>query len=243
MDTDPVIELHNGILVVRDDLLKGGSKRVIVEHLLKKHIDKTEFVYASPVYGGFQIALATVCKDQGKKAVIVCAKHKTRKSPTIHCIDLGAEVIETNPGRLNVIQKRARDYVADHPQSIYIEFGGQDITAIMILSERVQRALKKLEKEPDEIWCACGSGTLALAILEATTTTIVHGVQVGKDVTITNPRFVKHIYQLPLHKPSKYHPPFPSNPYYDAKTYEELISLYHPYLDYDKTVLFWNVAS
>jgi hypothetical protein len=51
---EPRIEKHEGILVVRDDLIEGGTRRVI-RHFLT---DADEFVYASPAYGYGQVALA-----------------------------------------------------------------------------------------------------------------------------------------------------------------------------------------
>lgn len=44
----PVIEEISGILVVRDDLLPGGTKRRALEKLVEPG---REYVYASPAYG------------------------------------------------------------------------------------------------------------------------------------------------------------------------------------------------
>ena len=52
--------------MLRDDLLLGGTKSRFIEKLLNK--EKDGYVYASPVYGGFQIALAGVCKKINKQA-------------------------------------------------------------------------------------------------------------------------------------------------------------------------------
>ena len=52
----PVVEeLAPGVFVVRDDLLLGGTKRCFADQLILGH---REVVYASPAYGGAQIAIA-----------------------------------------------------------------------------------------------------------------------------------------------------------------------------------------
>ena len=53
----PVIVTVEGIHVVRDDHIPGGTKRRVLEPLVAKSAG-TEFVYASPAYGYAQIALA-----------------------------------------------------------------------------------------------------------------------------------------------------------------------------------------
>ena len=54
------IEQYKGVNVLRDDLLKGGTKSILMPSIIG---DDLEYVYASPVYGGFQIALSAYCKS------------------------------------------------------------------------------------------------------------------------------------------------------------------------------------
>lgn len=102
------IEKYNNIYVLRDDLLMGGTKSVLLSSLNEPNI--TEYVYASPVYGGFQIALSMYCKSVNKTATIFCAKRNKKHSNTLKCIDYGANVIEVDYGYLTVIEKHAREY-------------------------------------------------------------------------------------------------------------------------------------
>lgn len=53
------LEKHKGITVLRDDLLTGGTKSILMPSIIS---DSDEYVYASPVYGGFQIALFAYCQ-------------------------------------------------------------------------------------------------------------------------------------------------------------------------------------
>lgn len=67
----PVVEMHSGIAVVRDDLFEGGTKARFLP-VLFEGVD--EVVYASPAEGGAQFAIATIAKSLGKKATIFVAK-------------------------------------------------------------------------------------------------------------------------------------------------------------------------
>ena len=63
----PLIQEIDNLLVVRDDLLPGGTKRRALPVLMK---GKSEYVYASPVYGYGQVALAHVARESGKRATV-----------------------------------------------------------------------------------------------------------------------------------------------------------------------------
>ena len=106
-------ENQNGIYVLRDDLLPGGTKSILLDSLLVNNHDVNEFVYASPCYGGFQIALSIFCKNNNKKATIFCAERKIRHPNTEICIQNGANVIEVPYGYLSVVEKRSREYLRE----------------------------------------------------------------------------------------------------------------------------------
>jgi hypothetical protein len=67
----PILEIHRGITVVRDDLFPGGTKARFIGSVFD---GATEAVYASPPEGGAQTALATVAKALGKRATIFVAQ-------------------------------------------------------------------------------------------------------------------------------------------------------------------------
>ncbi len=78
------LEKHNGVIVLRDDLLPGGTKSILMDKILDEAY--SEYVYASPVYGAFQIALSIWCKNNNKKATIFCAKRNELHPNTIKCM-------------------------------------------------------------------------------------------------------------------------------------------------------------
>ena len=102
-----------GIYVLRDDLLPGGTKSILIDSLLVNNHHVNELVYASPCYGGFQIALSIYCKNNNKKATIFCAKRKIQHPNTEICIQNGANVVEVPYGYLSVVEKHAREYLRE----------------------------------------------------------------------------------------------------------------------------------
>lgn len=227
-----VLEKYLGLTVLRDDLLPGGTKSVLMPSIIGSN---SEYVYASPVYGGFQIALAAYCKQVNKKATIFCAKRKKRHSNTIKIIELGANVIEIEHGYLSVIEKRAREY-CEKTGAEKLIFGANTERNKNLLTQRVIKVINHLENEPKEIWCAIGSGTLVEAILQGTKTAKIYGVQVGKEYKEEHPRLTVLKYDKGFEIESNFKSPFPSMPNYDLKAFEYCTK----YKKADN-VLFWNV--
>lgn len=229
-------QVNNGVFVLRDDILPGGTKSVLMPHIVTTG---DEYVYASPVYGGFQIALAAYCQKVGKRCTIFCAKRKTLHANTERVLAHGAKVEEIAPGYLSVIERRARDYAAAN-MAVKLDFGAKTDFNIGLLSHRASKVFSMLGQEPDEIWCALGSGTLTQSLLLATETATINAVQVGQKYTCPMPERLKvWEYHLPFDKPSRFNAPFPSMPNYDLKAWEYCCK--HSQSANDKTVLFWNV--
>lgn len=210
-------------MIIRDDLI-GGTKMVVMP--LIEEVGIQEYVYASPVYGGFQISLSTYF---GNKMTIFCAKRNIMHPNTIRCKNLGATIIEVPYGYLSVVEKHARDY-CQKPFCKKIIFGGSDyIDAIE------KHVLSKNIKDIDEIWCAVGSGTLVSAICRACPDIKVYGVVVGGKVNVSFPNLQLIQYPKPFSYECRLKVDFPSMPNYDLKAYDLC-------LKYGKgRVLFWNV--
>lgn len=223
------IETHNGIKVLRDDLLAGGTKSILMPSLIEQG---KEYVYASPVFGGFQIALSAYC---GNRATIVCAKRKELHPNTVKCKEYGANIIEVPFGYLSVVEKYAREY-AEKTEANKLVFGANTIENKILIGNRMRQVINELGKEPDEIWCAIGSGTLVDSILLATETAKIYGVQVGAEYTGKHERLTVLIYPKAFDKLSKFNAGFPSMPNYDLKAFELCVK--HKQ---SNDVLFWNV--
>jgi hypothetical protein len=226
----PVVIEHEGVLVVRDDLFPGGTKARFLGTLFEG-VD--EVVYASPAEGGAQVALATVARQLGKQATIFVARRAIPHPRTMEAAQIGAKVISVAPGYLSVVQSRARDYCARTGARL-MPFGGDMPEAI----NTIAAAARATGVEPDEVWCASGSGVLARGLAAAWPHARRHAVQVGRTLT---PQDVLgamiYVYPAPFSSVARCTPPFPSDAGYEAKAWEVAMAHKGP-----GRIVFWNVT-
>lgn len=245
----PVIVEHEGINVVRDDMLPVGSKArgadYVIGHCPKfSHIK--EWVYGScPATGYAQVSLPYVCNKYGKKAVLFMAARSMDKLHEYQKrgIELGAEYHWIKDGMINVTQKRAKDYVTEKPKERFLLPIGLDCPYIIGSLIRVARSL---DIRPNEVWSIASSGTLSRSLQHAFPDAIVHAVSAGGH------RMSQHQLGDAIFHPTNYKfdkkvkeseaPPFPSAPTYDAKAWH-VMKKYHEQHGRKDPVLFWNVAA
>ncbi len=228
----PQVIQHNGVYVVRDDLFPGGTKARFIPSLVTG-VD--EIVYASPAQGGAQTALATVAAQLGKRATIFVAKRKRKNwhERTLTVKRLGAKIVQVSPGHPNVVQARARDY-CHQSGALLLPFGMDTPMAV----KEIAAAARSMGIQPDEVWCAAGSGVLARGLAQAWPNARRYVVQVGRPLVSADVAGATiHIYPKPFKRAIKNLPPFPSDPHYDAKAWELCLDQKGPGL-----VLFWNVT-
>lgn len=225
----PIIEKVNGLFVVRDDKLPGGTKmRFILPYIQSR--PEREFVYASPAVGYAQIAISHCCSMAGRQAVIFTAKRKTPFPLTLQAKEAGARVIMVPHGYLNVVQARAAKY-AEQTGAHLVPFG-VDIPEAM---QYLIATAKALPVKPKEVWTCAGSGTLTRALQKAWPTAKFYAVMIGKKDSDIG-RAVRIVAPEKFEQPSKTAPPFKSSPYYDAKAWRFAMRQASP------GALFWNVA-
>lgn len=226
----PVVVEHDGIFVVRDDLYHGGTKARVLRHLIQ---EGGHYVYATPFCGGAQTALAVVAHEKNAKMTLVLAARKKEHWRTTQAEELGAEIVRVRPGYLNVVQARAREYVSRTGAELF-QFGLASKFAV----EKISEEAATIDLEPDEVWCASGSGVLARALTLAFPSAAINVVEVGKKLKPADVSGAK-IWKTPLpyNKPHKVSPPFSSDLHYEAKAWEVCKQ------NRGKgKVLFWNVT-
>jgi len=244
----PIMEVVEGIHVVRDDLLASGSKARGLDFLIGHSPTNQgieEWVYgSSPAHGYAQISLPVVCGKYGKKAVIFMADRD--KSKLHDCQRRGLEaggVYHWVPnGMLSVTQKRARDYVAESPKTRRLFPIGGDHPSVIACLAKVARSLPI---EPEHVWTVGSSGTLSRALQAAWPKAAVYVVSVGHKMG-EHEAGRAQVFRTPwaFNKPCPVdkRPPFPSVPEYDAKCYTPMMNwknLTNPL----GAILFWNVGA
>jgi len=223
----PRLVEHDGVVVVRDDELPGGTKRRALPALL--NLGAAEYVYASPVYGYAQVALAHTAREHGALATIFCAQRKRRHARTLEAAAAGARIVEVPCGYLTVVQARARAHCAA-TGGVLLPFG-LDVPAFVTALAAVARALPM---SPAEVSCAAGSGVLTRALQQAWPHARFYAVRVGAEpaaggaTLYTAPEKFEHDAKEP--------PPFPSCSNFDAKAWAFVRRYAQP------GALFWNVA-
>ena len=221
---------HEGVLVVRDDLFSGGTKARFLGTMFE---GVHEVVYASPAEGGAQTALATVARRLGKRATIFVARRLKPHPRTMQAAALGARIVSIAPGYLSVVQARARQYCARTGARL-MPFGADMPEAIGVIAA----AACAISIEPDEVWCASGSGVLARGLAAAWPHARRHAVQVGRTLA---PQDVAgatiHVYPAPFRSVAPCIPPFPCDAGYEAKAWEVAMAHKGP-----GQVVFWNVT-
>lgn len=108
---NPVVERIGALIVVRDDLLPGGTKDRVAGVVVA---GASGVVYASPGEGYAQMAIARACSARGIPAVIFTAARKKPHRNTIRAATFGADIMPVRPGYLCVVQARAREHAVAH---------------------------------------------------------------------------------------------------------------------------------
>jgi len=223
------IQEHDGIRVLRDDDVCGGTKRRALERVLAAS-PETTFVYATPAYGFAQIALAAAARATGKQAhIFVAGRRKKPHARTEAAARAGAVVHEVDARYLIATQKAARDF-AEETGAHYIEFGLDNQDFI----DAIAAVALETGETPTEVWTVAGSGVLTRALQQAWPDAEFHAVAIGKDPQVGRAK----LYEAPekFEDPAKQPPPFESCNNYDAKAWRFIKE--HA----SEGALFWNVA-
>jgi len=230
----PVLADHDGYVVLRDDLLEGGTKvRVAVDCLLDEP-EWDEWVFAGPSQGYAQLALAMGCEALGKRATFFTARRRERTYITEAALRHGLQLQEVDFGRLNVVRKRARDYIAATPGCAPLIPMGLHLPG---MKPRLAALCRSLPIEPAEVWVACGSGLLASSIQEAWPDADVNAVVCGMTPTEPDGRLI--LWDAPEDFSQDARgplPPYPSVRNYDAKIWRFVAEHARP------GALVWNVG-
>ena len=230
---DPVVQLIDNIYVVRDDFIPGGTKRCFADKLIRNH---QEVVYASPAYGGAQIAIAHAAKECNAKATIFCAKRNKPHPRTIEAFKAGAKIVQVPSGYLSNVKAKAKAY-CEKTGATLLPFGLETNIAFDAIAQRARLAQQQTGPL-DEVWSVAGSGVLTRGLQLGIKAPSFHAVQIGRTLKPQDVKEAKiYIHSLDFSQDAKLNPPFPSCSNYDAKAWEFVKK-------YSKgRVLFWNVMA
>jgi len=239
-NTDPYLDQYRvddrSVVVVRDDLLAGGSKARFLPELIK---GAKEVVYGAPFCGGAPVALATIGKILGIRVTIFYA---ARLEANLHprqilAREQGARLCFVPHGYMSHVQKTAKEY-ATTAGALFLPLGFDvpEATGVFIAAmETVRRRIG----DPEQVWCASGSGMLARCLGLAFPASQVQAVAVGLASRWQKQNFSSNVVITqapePYAKALSIDVPFPCCPNYERKAWR----IYRR-LGKDNS-LFWNV--
>lgn len=231
---DPKVNTVEGIKVVRDDLITGGTKARVLPTYLEIIEAGQTVVYASPAYGYAQIALAHAAAATGRRAVIYVAKRNKPHPRTVEAYKAGATIIQVPNGYLSNVKSKARTFCETSGASeIPFGFDTQRFRELMTAEA------KKVDCEPDHVWTVAGSGTLSRSLQKRWPNAQFHAVAVGRALKpgdVGNASIVKAPEKFEQNAQNP--PPFPSCSNYDAKAWAHIKAA-----NLTGVQLFWNVAA
>ena len=229
---DPVVKVHDGVRVVRDDLITGTKVRGA--DLLMSKIKQDTVAYVQPRTGLAGVSILEVAKRHNKKVRLYMPSSKMISHHQACCIERGAEVsfhrIAAMPNLNAIAAKESKE-------------NGHYFIPLGLKHELVTAGLVKVARsipEPDEVYTVVSTAVLSRALQIAwpnakfTAVAVARnmkGGELGRAKVISAPEpFTKSIKEEEM-------PPFPSIGTYDAKAWRYIPK------NSGKNVLFWNVGS
>lgn len=217
------IRQENGLNVLRDDLVAGGTKRRGL-YLLLRGMNADTVFYAGTTMGHGALALALAGRD-ARKNINILLSAKNNDPYVAKLQDAGATVHACNPLPIETLHQQAIEMAEGAPVFppgfATPEFAGS-----------LSGALSSLDISPyPEIWVASVTGTLARALKKTFPKIMVRTVSVvknGAPCDFTAPE--------KYHQPAKSAPPYPACVYTDAKVWRFTQKHARP------GALIWNTA-
>lgn len=198
----PVIETYDGLQVVRDDLLPGGTKRRALVNWLPS-LDTDHFIYAGSVFGSGGWALAEACHDLGLTCTLALSKADYYPH-WLDLIDCGIKWFDPQPVE--------HIYQSFNNAKGLLPLGYSDPGFKSCLTD----IFVKSGLTPSSVWMPCVSGVLLQSAQAAWPNTEFNAVCVAKNHgNIGNATK----YQTPekYYQPARNPPPYPANLFSDAK--------------------------
>jgi hypothetical protein len=227
----PKIAEYQGVSVVREDLIPGGTKSRFMDLAFK---GTDEVCYASSHCGGGQVALAHAAKRLGKRATIFAAARAQLHPRQLEAQALGAEFRFIRPGYQSVLNARLRAHcqatgATPAPFGLAVP-GAEDIIAA---------AASSIPVRPRHVWVSAGSGLLARSLRQAYPDAELHAVRVGAEVDV--PGAVMHTFHRPYAWACQADVPFSIDQHYEAKTYQ-MLKAWQAETKPRGEIIFWNAC-
>ena len=228
---NPVVIEHEGVRVVRDDLIVGTKTRA--GDLLACKTNNDHIVYSQPRTGLAGVSILDVAKRRNKRVTLFMPASKRVSLHQACCIEQGANVIFERIAAMPVLNMKAKEW-ADKNGAFFIPLGLKHELA----TAGIVHAASKIDP-PDEVYVAISTGVLSRALQIAwpkakfTCIAVARNLkegELGRAEVISEP--------LPFTTEEKKEnmPPFPSIATYDGKVWKYIPK------NTGRNILMWNVG-
>ena len=235
----PVVKLHEGIRVVRDDLIVGTKARG--GDALFSQLDGIDTVVYTQARAGLAgVSLLDCGKHYDKRIVLFMAASKAMSIDQACCVERGAKVFFRRAAAMNNLASWAKDWVSQHKGSVFAPLG---LKHELVTAGIIKSALR-IKEPPDVVFTVIATGVLSRALQIAWPHAKFYGIAVGRNLHAGEAGRAKIIDEpLPFLR-NEAEGNLPSDwdtvPNYDGKAWKYVKRYVEKYPD--KNVLFWNVG-
>lgn len=227
-----VVKIHEGVRVVRDDLIVGTKTRG--GDLLISRTKYDTIVYSQPRVGLAGVSILDVAKRHNKKVVLFMPAAKRISHHQACCIERGAIPIFKRIAAMPNLNAAAMKW-AEENNAFFVPLG--------LKHELVTAGLVKIASkipEPEEVYVAISTGVLSRSLQIAwpnakfTCVAVARNLkagELGRATVISEPK------PFSVSEKDENLPPFPSVPTYDSKVWK-----YVP-KNTGRDILMWNVGT
>lgn len=228
---DPVVKIHDGIRVVRDDLIAGTKTRAADLLLSKTKADR--FVYVQPRTGLAGVSLLHAAKIHKREVTLFMPSSKKISLHQACCIEQGATPIFERIAAMPNLNKIAKEW-SDANGAYFIPLGLRHelATAAIVAAASTISA-------PEEVYVAISTGVLTRSLQIAwprakfTAVAVARNLKAGEAGPAT---IISEPLEFQQREKEELLPPFPCVETYDGKVWKYIPK------NTGRDILFWNVG-
>lgn len=237
----PLVTEHEGIMVVRDDIINGSKCRFA--DLLVQSIKEDTIVYVQPRVGLAGVSILNIAKRYNKKVVLFMPSSKTISKHQAVCIERGAIPKFYRIAAMPNLNKIAKEW-AEKNGAKFVPLGLKHELVVACAAKVAMNISDSYDGiKPDVCFVATSTGVLVRGLQIGWDTTKFYAVTVARNMQSGELGRAEPIVEpLAFQQSEKKEniPPFPTVNTYDAKVWKYALAFKkaNPHLN----VWMWNVG-
>lgn len=229
---DPVVVEHEGVRVVRDDMIVGTKTRA--GDLLAAKLNSDTIVYCQPRTGLAGVSIMDVARHHDKKVVLFMPSSKRVSLHQACCIEQGCTAIFERIAAMPNLNAMAKNWAMQNKYS-FVPLGLKHELA----TAGIVYAASKIP-EPEEVWVAISTGVLSRALQIAWPNAKFNCVAVARNLKegeLGRANVISEPLEFQTPEKKENLPPFPTIATYDGKVWKYIPK------NTGRNVLMWNVGT